>query len=103
VDAYWKREKVNDVVINIKGVIDVENHLAVVPTKSILDKDIAKDIEAALKRNVYVNAENITVKVEDGIATLTGTLSSYYARSVAENAAAFTPGVIDVNDKVVLA
>lgn len=74
-DAYWKRWKAEDLISNLSGVVDVENHLTVVPSGSFLDKDIAKDIEAALERNQYVDAEKVTVKVGDGEVTLTGTVS----------------------------
>ena len=103
VDAYWKRWKAEDLVSNLNGVVEVENHLAVVPSESFLDKDIAQDIESALERNQYVYAENVTVKVEDGKVTLTGTVSSYYARGRAYDAAAFTPGVLQVDNHIVVA
>jgi osmotically-inducible protein OsmY len=102
VDAYWKRWKAEDLVSNLSGVVDVENHLAVVPSESFVDKDIAQDIESALERNQYVDAENVTVKVEDGKVTLTGTVSSYYARGTAYDAAAFTLGVLQVDNHIVV-
>jgi osmotically-inducible protein OsmY len=102
VDAYWKQWKAEDLVSNLNGVVNVENHLAVVPSESFLDKDIAKDIEAALERNQYVDAENVTVQVEDGKVTLTGTASSYYARGKAYDAAAFTPGVLEVDNHIIV-
>jgi osmotically-inducible protein OsmY len=67
-----------------------------------VDKDIAQDIESALERNQYVDAENVTVKVEDGKVTLTGTVSSYYARGTAYDAAAFTLGVLQVDNHIVV-
>jgi osmotically-inducible protein OsmY len=102
VDAYWRRWKAEDLVSNLRGVVDVENHLVVVPSESFVDKDIARDIEAALGRNLHVNAEEVTVKVEDGKATLTGTVPSYYARERAHDAAAFTPGVLEVDNHIVV-
>jgi osmotically-inducible protein OsmY len=103
VDAYWKRWKAQDLVSDLRGVVEVENHLAVAPSESFLDKDIARGIEAALERNLYVNAEKITVRVEDGRVTLTGTVPSHYARGRAYDAAAFTPGVLDVDNNIVVA
>lgn len=103
VDAYWKRWKAEDLVSNLRGVIDVENHLTVAPTESFVDRDVAKDIEAALERNLYIDAEEVTVKVEDGSVTLTGTVPSYYARGRAYDAAALTPGVIEVDNNTVIA
>lgn len=102
VDAYWKRWKAEDLVSNLRGVVDVENHLAVVPSESYVDKDIAKDIEGALERNLYVNAEEVTVRVENGKVTLTGSVSSYYARGRAYDAAAFTPGVLEVDNHIIV-
>jgi osmotically-inducible protein OsmY len=102
VDAYWQQRKAEDLISNLRGVVDVENHLAVVPSESFLDKDIAKDIEAALERNLYVDAEDVTVKVEHGNVTLTGTVPSHYARGRAYDAAAFTPGVLKVDNHIVV-
>ena len=102
VDAYWKRWKAQDLVANLRGVLNVENHLVVAPTEDHLDQDIAKDIEAAMERNLYVDAEEVTVKVEDGEVTLTGTVPTYYARSKAYDAAAFTSGVVAVDNNIVV-
>jgi osmotically-inducible protein OsmY len=102
VDSYWQRWHAEDLVAKLRGVIEVENHLVVVPTETYLDKDIARDIEAALERNVYVDAAKITVKVEEGRVTLTGTVPSYYARGRAYEAAAFTSGVLDVDNNLVV-
>jgi osmotically-inducible protein OsmY len=102
VDAYWKRWKAEDLISNLRGVIGVENHLAVVPRNGYIDKDIAKDIESALERSLYVDAENVTVKVEDGVVTLTGIVPSYYARGRAYNAAVFTPGVLEVHNSTIV-
>ncbi len=101
VDSYWKRWKAEDLISELIGVIDVENHLTIVPTDDFMDKEIAKDIEKALDRNLYVDAENITVKVNQGEVTLTGTTPTNYARSKAFSAAAFTPGVIDVENEII--
>jgi osmotically-inducible protein OsmY len=103
VDAFWKQWKAEDLISNLRGVIDIKNHLAVVPSESFLDKDIARDIEAALERDLYVDAEKVTVMVEVGKVTLTGTVSSNYARNRAYEAAAFTRGVIEVDNNIVVA
>lgn len=102
VDVYWKSWRAEELVSNLRGVIGVENHLSVVPTESLLDKDIAKDIEAALERNLYVDAEDVTVKVENGKVTLIGTAPTYYARGRAQDTAAFTAGVVEVDNNIVV-
>jgi osmotically-inducible protein OsmY len=98
VNSYWKRCDIENIIASQQGVISVENHLSVVPSNSRSDKEIAKNISAALERNVYVDAEKITVKVVKGNVTLTGTVPSHYALYKAYDAAAFTPGVIQVDN-----
>jgi osmotically-inducible protein OsmY len=102
VDAYWKQWKAEDLVSNLRGVTEVENYLAVVPSDSFVDKDIARSIEAAFQRSMYVNAEDVTVKVENGKVTLTGTVSSYHARGRAYEVAALSSGVIAVDNHIVV-
>jgi osmotically-inducible protein OsmY len=100
VDAYWKRWRAEDLASQVRGVVDIENHLTVVPSGSFVDKDIATDIEAALERNLYVDAEDITVEVEEGRVTLSGTVPTYYGRARAYEAALYTPGVVAVDNNV---
>jgi osmotically-inducible protein OsmY len=100
VDAYWKKWKAESLVSDLSGVTDIENRLTVVPTDRHVDKQIAEEIEAALGRNVYVNAEDITVKVENGNVKLTGVAPSHYARATAYSAAARTAGVVAIDNNV---
>jgi osmotically-inducible protein OsmY len=102
VDAYWKRWKAENLASQVRGVIDVENHLAVVPGASFVDKDIATDIETALDRSVYIDAEEVTVKVNEGRVTLSGSVPTYYARARAYEAAMHKPGVVAVDNNVVV-
>ncbi|MBN1261138.1 MAG: BON domain-containing protein [Anaerolineae bacterium] len=100
VDAYWKKWKAENLLSDLRGVISITNHLVVVPGDGFTDKAIAADIESALKRNQYVDAEDITVKVEEGHVTLTGSAPTYYARMRARSAAMNAPGVIEVENEI---
>jgi len=80
------------------GVITVENNLTIVPTESRLDEEIAKDIERALDRNYYVDADEMAVRVDHGIVTLMGVTNSTIARTQAEEVAMHTEGVMDVQN-----
>ena len=99
-DSYWKKWEAERLVYRIFGVIAVENHLTIVPTKSILDQDIAEDIETALDRNFYVDAEDVAVKVDRGVVTLVGEVSTTFARTQAEEIAMYTAGVLDVKNEL---
>jgi osmotically-inducible protein OsmY len=100
VDAYWQRWKAESLVSELMGVRNIENHLTVVPGESYVDHDIAEQIESALKRNPIIDAEAVTVKVECGQVTLTGSVPTYYARGRAYSIAAQTAGVINVDNNV---
>jgi len=102
VDTYWKRWKTENLVSNLSGVREVENHLTVVPTESRLDRQIAEEIQAALVRNLYIDPDRVTVKVEHGKVRLTGSVETYYGRARAYEAAANTAGVIEINNDVVV-
>ncbi|MFW6154775.1 MAG: BON domain-containing protein [Planctomycetota bacterium] len=93
VESYWQRTLAEEFVSHLAGVVDVINELAVVPTEDVHDKAIADNIEAALERCADLDAEDITVKVADGIVTLSGALPSWSAYRSANEASAYTTGV----------
>lgn len=103
VDSLWKKWEAEQTVYRNFGVIFVENNLTIVPTKSIVDQDIAEDIEKALGRNFYVDAEDVSVKVDRGMVTLMGDVKSTVARTQAEDIALYTVGVMDVKNELRLA
>ncbi len=102
VNAYWEKVSAENEVLDVNGVLGVSNNLGVVPTESYLDKNIAEDIISALERNVHVNADDIDVKVEDGKVTLDGTVKTYTAKNAAFDSALYTPGVITVNNRIIV-
>lgn len=100
VDAYWKKLHAEDIVTPEPGVVLIENHLAVVPSRDIVDKDIANDIVTKLESKAEVDADDVNVRVNNGDVTLTGTVPSWAARSEAFNSALFTPGVLNVTNRL---
>lgn len=102
VNAYWEKVSAENEALDVNGVLGVSNNLGVVPTESYLDENIAEDIISALERNVHVNADDIDVKVEDGKVTLDGTVKTYTAKNAAFDSALYTPGVITVNNRIIV-
>ncbi len=103
VDAFWKKALTEELVKNLRGVLDVENHLAVAAAHDVMDQGIAQSIQAALERNALVDASRITVEVHDGIVTLSGTVDSPAAARMVYLAATYTPGVLDVRNRLIVA
>ena len=102
VDAYWKKLKAEDIASSLSGIIAIINKLAIVPTEDYIDKDIADDIMDAITRNINVDAEAVDVRVEDGVVSLSGTVEDWNAYEAAMDAAKFTPGVIDIDDNLII-
>ncbi|MDD1678286.1 MAG: BON domain-containing protein [Methanomicrobiales archaeon] len=102
VDAYWKKWEAEYTSCNVRGVCDIVNKVSVVPTMQISDRVIAEDVEAAIERRRNVNIEDLDIRVENGVVTLSGTVPDWDARRAAVNAAEFTKGVINVIDELTI-
>jgi osmotically-inducible protein OsmY len=88
--------------VDVFGVTSVRNELVVEPVALRTDVQIRRDIRAALRRNVLVDEEQILVDVEDGVVTLTGTVSSRNEEDEAVDIARVTAGVTSVVDELVV-
>ena len=102
VESFWQKINVSRVAGDIAGVVNITNKLAVVPTRDIEDETIAERIIRALERNVYIDIEEIEVKVEGGKVTLSGTVPDWLAYDTVYSAAQFTSGVKEVINKLAI-
>jgi len=103
VTSYWQRTLAERMVANIDGVLGVQNELTVVPSEDVLDEAIAESIEASLRRSSCVSADDVTVKVEQGVVTLSGVVPSCMASRITQEAAHHTTGVRDVRSDLSVA
>jgi osmotically-inducible protein OsmY len=102
VDAYWKKFRMEQIISDTKGVVQIENKISIVPTKTIMDKKIAEDISQAIDRSIAVDIENLDVRVEKGKVTLSGDVRSPIARDAALEITRNTLGVIDLANRLSL-
>ncbi|MGE5296756.1 MAG: BON domain-containing protein [Solirubrobacterales bacterium] len=100
VETYWQKLRAEDIVQPMTGVAGVTNELAVVPSGDFEDRRIAEEIEAALERNVYVEAGKVEVKVDHGVVTLMGVVSDVNGFRAARDAARYTRGVVDIDNRL---
>jgi osmotically-inducible protein OsmY len=100
IDAFWKKDRAEDLAFGMRGVTGVTNKVAVVPTQAIADENIAESIINALDRNVNVNVDDINVAVENGTVALNGTVPSWSAKRAAYDTARYTLGVKEVKDQI---
>ncbi|MGM0368479.1 MAG: BON domain-containing protein [Actinomycetota bacterium] len=103
VEAFWQKLKAEELANGVLGVTDVINELMVVPTEDIKDIAIAKDIERALERNKQVKDQNIDVMVKDGVVTVSGQVTNWYAYRTAQDIARYTQGVKEVINNLKIA
>jgi len=102
VKTYWEKVSAEDVVATLSGVIDITNVRAVVPSETIDDQIIANDIITALDRNAMIDAGHVDVNAENGVITLTGTVSSSATQRAASTIAWYTRSVRDVRNNLVI-
>jgi len=100
VDWYFQKEAAEEAVRKLSGVVGVTNFLAVRP--KVDATNIKYRIEDALKRNAEIEASDIRVIVSGDVVTLEGKVRAWYERGVAERAAWAVPGVVSVDDRLIV-
>mgnify|MGYP006287748645 CR=1 FL=1 len=100
VTSLWGKSRVEEIAYDITGVINVVNKLAVVPTDSYSDKNIADRIISVFERNIYIDTEHIDVSVENGYVTVRGTVPSWPVYSTVTTAAKRMQGVVEVKNEL---
>lgn len=79
VDSRYEKCVAEDVASRVKGVVEVDNNLTVEDTwEWRSDTEIERSIEKEFFWSVVVDGSDITVSVEDGVATLTGVVEDVH-------------------------
>jgi osmotically-inducible protein OsmY len=97
----YQRRHATETVRHLEGVKGVSD-LIRIKTQSRTD-EIKLDIEAALGRRYDSEDQNISVAVENGDVTLSGTVTNWWQLDSAREAAWNAPGVRHVSNKLTIA
>ena len=97
----FQKRDAGKAVRHVHGVRCVMNHIAVTPQG--IERDVQGRIADVLESNGTVSAPGIAVTVSDDSATLTGTVRTWLERESAERIAADEPGIIHVDNQIVVA
>jgi osmotically-inducible protein OsmY len=92
-----EKEDAERVVRVLAGVRGVHNLLTVAPATAD-PGELRKSIEEALERRAELEAEKITVRVEDGVVTLEGRVRTWPEKSAVLETVSHAPGVQQVKD-----
>lgn len=103
VDAYWKRERAEQLMSDLQGVTVVVNRLAVIPELVPQDYVIAEDVKTAIGRCTCTGLERIAVEVDHGLVTLTGSVPSLRSKHTTPHLVGSILGVTGVVDNLVVA
>jgi osmotically-inducible protein OsmY len=102
VDWHYQRQAAESAIGRLSGVVDVLNRIELRPCADAA-YDIGKAIEAALHRSAELEASAIRVILKNhNMVTLEGKVGTWLERSVAERAAWSAPGVLAVEDQLLV-
>jgi osmotically-inducible protein OsmY len=101
-EAEWQyqRQTAEKAVRRIKGVKGVSNAILLKPRAE--PAEVKRKIQEALRRSAEIDANRITVEARGGEVVLKGTVRSWIEREEAERAAWAAPGVVKVEDRIVV-
>ena len=100
VEWNFQRERLEDSIRRLAGVITVDNEIMIKPR--VKPSDIKRMIEDAFRRSAEVDASHISVKTEGGTVTLSGRVRTWSERAQAQQTAWFAPGVSHVKNEITI-
>ena len=100
VDHILAKERAEKIAENVIGVRAVINRMDVKPRLFSNENELQKAIEDALLLDPATDSYEVTVTVNKGVVTLTGTVDSWQERRLCETVSKGVPGVIDVKNQI---
>lgn len=81
--SHFEKEEATRTIAELKGVLEIDNHIVVTDTwKWKPDKLIQKDIKDELWWSPFIDSEEITIQVKNGMVKLEGTVDSWWEQEM---------------------
>jgi osmotically-inducible protein OsmY len=100
VEWWYQKNAAEDVVKHLTGVKGVTNNIKIRP--KLVPTDIEKTIKSAFERHALLEAQKIQVETSGNKVILRGEVRSYAEREEAERAAWGAPGVLLVDNQLIV-
>lgn len=100
VDNLLAKERAAKLAQSVKGVRAVINEIKVLPAVTRPDRQIEKDIEAALRTDPATESYEVVVNVDDGVTTIDGDVESWQEKQLVAQVAKGVRGVTDLINNV---
>lgn len=94
VDWQYQRAKVERLIEEVRGVVDVTDQIKIRPRAT--DPEVKRAIVNALHRHATIEASKIDVAIVDGKVTLSGDVDGAFEKDLIEDAVWSAPGVMEV-------
>jgi len=96
----YQRQRIVSAVRALRGVVSVNNLITLAPR--VAPGDIKHRIEDAFRRNAQIDANHISVRAEGDEVILSGKVSSWAERDMAQSTAWSAPGVTKVKNELTI-
>ena len=84
-------------VLQLRGVVGVINKITLAP-REVEPEELREEIEHALERRAYREAERLRIEVHDGAVDLFGRVHSWQEKRAVVGSISHAPGVTDIRD-----
>jgi osmotically-inducible protein OsmY len=104
VDSLAEKIRAGEIASRLRGVLNVDNYLkaaGATPYYLKSDWELEQDIENQFFWSPFVDADEVAVSVENGVATLSGEVETWTERIAAQENA-FEAGAKDVKNKLLV-
>jgi osmotically-inducible protein OsmY len=98
VDSAIEKRHARHLAEDVEGVKSVSDHMRVRNFVRRTDEELVEEVRHALLRDAFLENGQIEVYASSGEVRLDGTVPSYHTRKAAEDVTWWTPGVINVEN-----